>query len=218
MDAQWHTPVYGGHDNIRGNDLDAQQKILADAPVILLASAMHASALIMIPIIFLVQGEAWNPKTLLAILATIVVLLFINQFTDILSILLSDAQYENVVSDWQSMNDDGTNILRVIVYSVPTILSIVGLRIIREQNDPVVNLSTNLAIISTALYAVSMSTSGIFLGRLPIYCSLYGTCILLPWEIENLFTPKSGRIIAIAAVLMFLMFYTYQLRVGWGVT
>lgn len=42
-------------------------------------------------------------------------------------------------------------------------------------------------IISTALYAISMVTSGIFIGRLPIYCSLYANGILLPWELNHLF-------------------------------
>ena len=40
--------------------------------VILLAATVHSSALIMIPIIFIVQGKAWNKKTLLFIGVTIV--------------------------------------------------------------------------------------------------------------------------------------------------
>lgn len=183
--------------------------------LILLASTMHQSALLMIPIIFIIQGKAWNKKTILLIVACVAALFFVDQFTDILDTALADTQYTNVVSDWQSWNDDGTNPLRVLVYSVPTILSLLGIKWIRRENDPVINLAANASIISTGLYIVSMGTSGIFLGRLPIYTSLYATGILLPWEISHMFTKSSARIITAFAVILFAAFFYYQMH-GWG--
>ena len=97
---------------------------------------------------------------------------FADQFTSILDQLLSDTSYTNMVSDWQSWNDDGTNPIRVLVYSIPTILSLVGLKYIKEENDPIINLATNAGLVSTSLYIVSIGTSGIFMGRLPIYVSM----------------------------------------------
>ena len=44
-----------------------KKKWIWSALFILLASTMHQSALIMIPIIFIVQGKAWNKKTLVLI-------------------------------------------------------------------------------------------------------------------------------------------------------
>ena len=182
---------------------------------ILIASLFHQSALLLIPFVFIVQGKAWNKKALLFIALVIVIVMFANQFTDILDNMLQDTQYENVVSDWEIWNDDGTNILRVLVYSVPAILSLIGIKYIRKENDPVINICVNMCITSAGLYVVSMFTSGIFIGRLPIYFSLYGY-ILLPWLIKHMFTKNSARLIYILMICAYLVFYFYQNHFVWG--
>lgn len=139
---------------------------------ILIASLFHQSALLVLPFVFIVQGKAWNKKTLLFIIVVIIAVMFANQFTNILDTMLAETQYENVVSDWQSWQDDGTNFLRVLVYCVPTIISLIGLKYIRQEDDPLINLCTNMSIASAGLYVISMFTSGVFIGRLPIYFSL----------------------------------------------
>lgn len=183
--------------------------------LILIASLMHQSALLMIPFIFIAQGKAWNKKTLLFILAVIVVVVSVGEFTNILDSVLAETQYKNVVSDWQSWEDDGTNVLRVLVYAVPTILSLIGLKYIRNADDPIINLSTNMSIVSVGFYVVSMFTSGIFIGRLPIYFSLY-SYILLPWEIDNMFTKRSARLVYLMTICAYLAFYYYQMHFVWN--
>ena len=142
--------------------------------LILIASTMHQSALILIPFAIIAKGRAWNKKTIFFILATLVVVVFIGRFTNILDTALSDTQYKNVVSDWKEFQD-----------------------------------------ISTGLYAVSMFTSGIFIGRLPIYFSLYNY-ILLPWEIENLFTERSKKLVCIGLIGFYLLFYYYQMHMTYA--
>ena len=149
--------------------------------LILIASLMHQSALLMIPFIFIVQGKAWNKKTLLFILAVIVVVVSVGEFTNILDSVLAETQYKNVVSDWQSWEDDGTN----------------------------------MSIVSVGFYVVSMFTSGIFIGRLPIYFSLY-SYILLPWEIDNMFTKRSARLVYVMTICAYLAFYYYQMHFAWN--
>lgn len=177
---------------------------------ILIASLFHQSALLVLPFIFIVQGKAWNKKTLIFIIAVVAAVMFADRFTDILDTMLAETQYQNVVSDWQEFQDDGTNILRVLVYSVPMILSLIGIKYIRESDDPVINICTNMSIATSGLYLVSMFTSGIFIGRLPIYFSLYGY-ILLPWLIKNMFTKRSAQIIFGAMIIGYMGFYMYSL-------
>ena len=174
--------------------------------IIILAATIHASALLMLPVVFIVQGKAWNKKTIIFIIASMAALVFVNQFTDILDNLLTDTQYTNVVSDWQSWNDNGTNAIRVLVYSVPAILSLIGKKYIDQADDPVVNVCSNMSIISMGLYIISIGTSGIMIGRLPIYVSLYGY-IQMIWSINNMFTEKSAKLIKIAMILFYLAFY-----------
>ena len=194
-----------------------KKKYIPSILIILLASTMHQSALLMIPVIFIIQGKAWNTKTVLCIIACLVALLFVDQFTNIMDSMLAETQYVNVVSDYQAWNDDGTNPLRVLVYSIPTILSLIGLKYIKAENNPIINLSVGASAIVSGIYIISMMTSGIFLGRLPIYMSLWSQCILLPWEINHLFTAKSARLIKLIAVLCYCVFFFYQMHFTWGI-
>ena len=121
---------------------------------------------------------------------------------------LENTQYSNMVTDYTAMKDDGTNPIRVLVYCVPTILAFIGRKKIWESESRLFNLSVNMSIISSGLYILSIFTSGIFLGRLPIYCSLYNY-ILLPWEIQNIFNDKDSRLVFPISVLAYLAFYYY---------
>ncbi|MGN1157491.1 MAG: EpsG family protein [Agathobacter sp.] len=184
--------------------------------LILLASTMHQSALLMIPIYIIALGKAWNSRTILFLIAALVAVLFVDQFTDVLDNMMQNTQYENMVSDWVNWGDDGTNALRVAVYSIPTILSIIGFKYIREENDPVINFCANMAIVTTGLYIVSMFTSGIFMGRLPIYASLYNY-ILLPWIINRIFTRRTAYFLYAVMIVAYIVFYIYQIRFTWGI-
>lgn len=193
-----------------------ERKYLRVVLVILLAYTIHGSALLMLPVMFIITGKAWNFRTIASLFVVILILAYVDRFTDIIRDLTADTQYKNVVSDWESWDDDGTNPIRVLVYSIPAILSLVGYRYIRAEDNPIINLSVNASIVSSGLYLVSMVTSGIFIGRLPIFVSLYATGILLPWEIDHMFTENSAKVIKIIAFMAFSAFFYYQMHFSWG--
>lgn len=194
-----------------------KKKYLPLIATILLAYTFHASALMMLPIVFIVQGKAWNKKTVLCILACICTLFFVDQFTDILDSALSNTQYSNMVTDWQEWQDDGTNPIRVLVYSIPMVLSIIGRNQIKAENDPVVNVMVNFSILTCGIAILSMRTSGIFLGRLIAYGSVYSATILLPWEIEHIFSKAFARFLFIALVIAYVAFFYYQMHFTWRI-
>lgn len=198
-----------------GIGLILKKKYVLSVLLILLASQFHQSALLMIPFIFLSQGKAWNKKTVLFLVIIIVAVAGAGNFTGLLDQMLADTQYQNVVTDWTTSNDDGTNILRVLVYSVPAILSFWGRRIIQEEDNPVINLCTNMSITAAGFYVLSAFTSGIFMGRLPIYFSLYNY-ILLPWEVEHLFREDESKFIKGCMIVAYLLFYYYSMHITWN--
>lgn len=193
-----------------------KKKYILTILVLLFAAQFHGSALIVLPFIFICQGKAWNKKTILFLGVVILAVVFVGKFTDILDFMLTETQYTNVVSDWYDFNDDGANILRVLVYSVPAIISWFGRKQIQNQNDSVINLCTNMSIVAAGMYFVSAFTSGVFIGRLPIYFSLY-SYILLPWEIDNLFFESVRKLIYYIMVGCYLVFYYYQMHVTYMV-
>lgn len=87
--------------------------------LILLAATIHGSALLMLPLVFVIQGRAWNRRTLLLIAAVCGAILFMGQFTDVLDHLLAETQYSDIVTNEIWQHDDGTNLLRVLFYSIP---------------------------------------------------------------------------------------------------
>lgn len=192
-----------------------KRKYIPAILLIVIAATLHLSALIMIPLVFIVQGEAWNKKTIAFIIVTIIVISFIGQFTGVLNESLSDTQYRNVISDYQEMNDNGTNIFRVLVYSVPAIFSFIYRKKINSCEDTLITLCANFSIISSGLYIVSMYTSGVFMGRIPIYCSLYGY-ILLPWLINKALNERDRRIVFSIMIILYLIFYYFQMSVTWA--
>ena len=192
-----------------------EKKYIPAVLTVLIASWFHRSALLVIPMIFIAQGKPWNWKTLLFIFFSLMSIMFVDQFTNILDGALEETQYTNIVTDWISAGDDGTNPIRVLIYALPAILSFIGLQYIREENDPVINFATNMSIIAAGLYLISMVTSGIFIGRLPIYASLYSQGILLPWEIDHIFNRGSAKIMKLGMITFYLAFYFYQINI-WG--
>ena len=195
-----------------------KKKYTKYVPIILLivfASYFHQSALIVIPFVFLIQGKAWNKKTLLFILLTLLAILFVGEFTNLLDSALSDTQYSNVVTDYSSNGLGGTHPLRVLLYSIPTIIAFLGRKKIQTTKDTIINLCVNASLISTGLYVISMFTSGMFLGRLPIYMSLYNY-ILLPWEIDHIIPEKYRNIAYIILILIYCVFYYFQMSITWG--
>lgn len=184
--------------------------------IILLASTIHASMLFMIPVVFIVQGRAWNKKSVLCIIACIVALFFIDQFTDILDTALSTTQYSGMVSDWEEWGDDGTNPIRVLVYSIPMLLSIVGYKQIKASNDPLIHITTNFSILAFGTALLSMSTSGIFIGRMIQPTFVYAILILLPWELKNIFTEDSSKLMQVFTVIGYIAFFYYQMHITWG--
>lgn len=192
-----------------------RKKYVQAIMIIFLASLVHQSALIVIPFIFICQGQAWNKKTIFFIILIVITVAGIGHFTSVLDTVLSETQYKNVVADWQTFEDDGTNVFRVLVYSIPTLLAFIGRKRIEKEENKVINYCVNMSLISTGFYVLSIFTSGIFIGRIPIYFSIYNY-ILLPWEIKKLFKKRSVIIVNIFMILGYLTFYYYSIHYVWN--
>lgn len=182
--------------------------------IALVASRIHGTALIMIPLAYIMQGKAMNRKTLLLMAATILLLPFADRFMPLLTDALSDTQYNDVTSNEIWENDDGTNVLRVLVYSMPALVALFGWRYIANSTDRVMNMCINGALLTMALYLVSMVTSGVYIGRLPIYTTFYGY-MALPWALDQIFEKNSQTLILLLLVVCYCIFYYYQLGIGW---
>ena len=190
-----------------------KQKYVSVVIVILMASTIHASALIMLPIVFIVQGKPFNKKTVFFLFAMLVAIAFIDQFTDIIANIMENTQYSGEVD--QFLSTEGTSIQRVLVYSMPAFIALLFRKRIEMANNQLINMAENFSIATFGLMFLSAFSSGLFLGRLGIYTSLYNY-ILLPWEVENIFTKSSARLIYALMIICYFAFYYYQVVITWG--
>lgn len=186
------------------------KKYISLIVIILLASTVHVSALIMLPVVFIAQGKAWNKKTIFYIIVALIAMYMFDTYTGLMDFLLEGTEYEGVVGQWQALGDDGTNPIRVLVNAVPMLLAFLGRRHVQQENDLVLNTCVNMSVITTGLYLISMVTSGIMIGRLPIYTSLYNF-ILLPNLIPKMFTKESVKIINLLMIGFYLIYYLFEL-------
>ena len=195
-------------------DLLVERRYKLFTLVVLMASTIHGSALMMLPIAYVIRGTALNRKTLLAIIVTVLVLPFADRIMPFLSDMRSVTQYDDVTSNEIWTSDDGTSLLRVLVYSVPALVALLGKKYIRSSEDVVINMCVNATIVSMALYLVSAVTSGIYIGRLPIYTTLHGY-VALPWMIDRIFEKQTGKLIYVLMVAFYMLFFYYQVGLAW---
>ena len=193
-----------------------KRKVIPVIIIVCLLSLIHGSILIMIPIFLVCIGQAWNKRTLLFILLVILSVIYVGEATSLLDFATENTQYEGIVHDSIWLQDDGTNPLRALVYSMPAILSIFGRRYIRDNQDPTVHLCVNMSIMSAGIYVISIVTSGILIGRLPIYMSMF-SYISLVWLLNHMFEKGSRIIIKGIMILLYVVFFYYQMT-SWGLS
>ena len=186
------------------------------ALVVFLAAQIHGSAILMLPLAFIMQGKALNQKTLMLTFATVLFLPFGSKFLPIMTELLEDTQYGSSMADDAWLRDDGTSMLRVLVYSIPALIAILRYKYVRQSKNHVMNLCINASVITMALYLVSAVTSGVYMGRLPIYTTFQGY-IALPWLIDQSFEKQSAMLIKLLLVVCYCVFFYYQMAIAWGI-
>lgn len=184
-----------------------KKKNVQMALVVLLASQIHLTALIFLPFIFIVNGRAWNIRTLGFMLAVIASVLFLDRVTGFITDAMVDTAYEGNIDLF--LHDDGTNLFRVLFYSVPAVMAWVFRPYIDRADDPLINVCANLSIVAAGFYVFSFFTSGLIIGRIPIYFSL-ANYILIPWLITEVCDSASAVLMDTGFVGVYTVFFYIQ--------
>lgn len=180
--------------------------------VIGIAMTIHISAILMLPIVFVAQGKAWNKKTLLFIAISIVFMFVFSRNMTLADTLLQGTEYAGSMSSMQAMGDDGVNPMRVVVSAVPMMLSFISKRSIQKEENQLIHICVNMSIVTVGLNLMAMVTSGILAGRLAIYTSLY-SYIIMPYLIRKCFTKESQKIVDVMLVVLYFIYYCFEMGV-----
>lgn len=169
--------------------------------IVLFASTFHESALVLIPIYFIVRREAWSKITLLILTLAIVIVFGFDQFSKILFSTIEGSQYGH----YGGFNEGGANFIRVFVDAVPLVIAFLGrhkLRVIWPKGDIIVNM----AIIGVLF--MTIATQNWIFARFNIYFSLYNL-ILISWIIY-LFRENNRKFIYYSLLICYFMYFYYE--------
>ena len=189
-----------------GTPLIEKNKWFKYVVLVLLSSAIHGTALMMILIFFFVRSKPWKANTIFFFACILFVLFFTSSFTNLLESVFEETKYEDIGEKF--LADDGVNPIRVLVYSVTTILAFMARKIL-PQDDVKINIFVNMSLVTTGLYLIAMATSGLLLGRLPMYAQLY-QYMLLPYVIDKLFESRTKIFVYMASIILFLLYFGIQ--------
>ncbi len=172
---------------------------------------IHQSALMMLPVYFLANGKPFNWRVWVLVVL-LIVLALTGSLNDAIESAAENTAYKQDMQYVQA--DEGSNIVRVLVALVPVILAVFAKRF--DSNvafPPFIGLCINLAVVTSSLYGVASLTSGIYIGRLPIYCEMY-SLILLPWLIENV-KWKDNLLFRRLLYVFYFIYFVYQMYFSW---
>lgn len=137
---------------------------------ILFASMVHASALVMIPLYFLVNVKSFSKTNLYIITGFMAAVFAYGKFIPILFKFLEGTQYAHyfdIVSD----TSNGIHPLRLIVYFIPIAMFAIFYKQLNPNKDMKVDRLFNLCIIGFLL--MFLATKQVFFARLVYYFDLY---------------------------------------------
>jgi transmembrane protein EpsG len=169
--------------------------------IVLFAATMHQTALILIPIYFIVRMPAWSKVTYLLLFMAILIVIGFNEFMNLLFTAIEDTKY----SGYQDFQEGGANLLRVIVAAAPVVIAYLGREKLKElfpKSDVIVNMS----ILSVVFMVIS--TQNWIFARFSIYFGLY-QLILIAW-IVKLFAKKDQKLVYYGIIICYFIYFFYE--------
>lgn len=183
--------------------------------LILLLSTIHASALIFLPLLLIVNAKPWSWRMLVALAVAVVFGYRIDLFMGVLGNVLEETQYEGYISYIENQGA-GSNIIRLVLAALPPVLAFIGRKVIEKKNNRFMNFAINMSLLNLCVYIVATFTSGMALGRIAAYFDIYNL-FLLPWLLDVLFEGASKTFMRITCVGCYIVYFWYQMTVAWSI-
>ncbi|MGQ4665873.1 EpsG family protein [Metabacillus halosaccharovorans] len=169
--------------------------------VIIFASFFHQSALILIPVYFLVRFKPWTKSTLILLSFSIIIVFGFNFFSTLLFAAIEDSQY----GVYSNFNEGGASVIRVLVCSAPLIIAFIGREKLKEvfpQSDVFVNMAL------VGLCFMIISTANWIFARFNIYFELY-QLVLVSWILQ-VFKEKDRKLVYYVLLVCYFAYYYFE--------
>lgn len=174
------------------------------AVFVLAAYCMHISALIMLPIFFVVRRKAWKKSSYILIFLSVVAVLGFDTFLPSFLGALENTNYSGYATNgWFTDGvESGSNILRAAVAAAPIVVAYLNkerMKMLGFIGDILINLAfINVAINIIALY------NWIF-ARFAIYLMLY-YIIFTAWVVNYAVKPRERAVYVTGTVILYFLY------------
>ncbi len=169
--------------------------------VVVIASLFHQTALILLPMYFLVRFKAWSKATIGLVLFSVIVVIGYEQFTTLLFSAIEDTQY----GGYADFAEGGANMIRVAVEAAPLFIAYLGRNKLKKL-FPESDFIVNMALIGFVFMVIA--TQEWIFARLSIYFQLYGL-ILISW-LPKLFRERDQKFVYFGILVCYFLYYFYE--------
>lgn len=182
--------------------------------IVLFASTMHNSALVFIPLYFIINKPAWGIVTKLILWGGVGAYLTYPITGRVILFLLGSNGYGSTYYEKLSSASigGGANITRVLLYAIPVGLAYLTRNKIRTK-EKYYNIVVNFSALNL-IFMLMANTYWIY-ARYCIYFSLY-MIILFCWCLKYSFNNKSKKIVYWYYIFLFCIYYWYEISVSLG--
>ena len=179
--------------------------------VVFIAYNIHDSSLLMIPFYFVVQSKPWSKRVWLFIAAALIAVAFSEPFMNTMNVVLEDTSLSESMS-FALEDEGGSNIIRFFVAAVPVGLAFIKRKEIEEKTTPFIDICINMSLVTALAYLMASVTSGIIIGRVPIFFEIY-SFILLDWLLRNAFKDEQKFLMQTLCILFYTAYFYFQMVV-----
>ncbi len=174
------------------------------AIIILFAYCMHNSAIIMLPIYFVVRRRAWQISSYLIIFASVIgVIAFDTILPSFLSVLEQTDYSVYATNGWfTSGTEGGSSLIRVIFIAFPLVVAYLNKGRLRMMGH-IGDILINMMFLDVAIYMVAVY-NWIF-ARLAVYLAVY-FIIFAVWVFNYAVKPKDRTIYQIASAIVYFVY------------
>lgn len=181
--------------------------------IILIASTIHLASLVWIFAYFFIHGKPGNIKTIIFTFLILLFIVFADRFVGFLDFALQNTIYSGYSSHF--LSDSGSNIAHSLIALVPVVIFLVFKKDIEQKNNATINILINIAILGAMVSILANFTSGLLVGRLPIYFTVFNYA-LLPWLFKNVAYEKYNSLFRLICILGYLAYAIYYMTHAWG--
>ena len=180
--------------------------------VVLLAYTIHSSALIMIPVYFIVRCEAWSKITIKIIVIAAVALICLQPIMTKFFEASEGTKYE-AYQDTMAV-EGGASPIRTVISAIPVVLAYIYRDKLKKQ-WPESNVFVNMSLICLIISVFSM-INWVF-NRFNMYFQIY-SFLVLPYIILNCFEKKQKGLVYFGFMVCYFIFFYFETAMSQGVS